>query len=141
MRLILSGLFLITAMASYGQSKMVGTWYTVSDEDGKPKSHVEIYEVNGKLEGKVVKLLPAATLTHCNECEGDLKDKPIEGMKILWGLEKDSETLYEDGEILDPKSGKIYSCFIELESADKLKVRGYLGISLLGRTQYWYKVK
>lgn len=123
------------------QSKIVGTWYNVDDEDGKPKSHIQIYENNGKLEGKVIQLLPAATTTHCNECSGANKGKPITGMKILWGLEKESESVFEDGEILDPKSGKTYSCDIALENADKLKVRGYLGFSLLGRTQYWYRVK
>ncbi len=123
------------------QSKIVGTWYNVDDEDGKPKSHIQIYEKDGKLEGKVIRLLPGATTTHCNKCEGDNKGKPIAGMKILWGLEKESELVFEDGEILDPKNGKTYSCDIALEGSDKLKVRGYIGFSLLGRTQYWYRVK
>jgi uncharacterized protein (DUF2147 family) len=122
-------------------AQIEGLWYNVDDEDGKPKSQISIYESNGKLEAKVVKLLPAATLTHCKECEGANKNQPIEGMKILWGLDKVNPREYEEGEILNPKNGKVYDCFITLEEEDKLKVRGYLGISMFGKTQYWYRVK
>ena len=59
---------------------------------------------------------------------------------IIKGLEKDGDE-YNDGKILDPQSGKLYKCLIELENADKLKVRGYIGFSLIGRTQYWHRVK
>ena len=55
------------------------------------------------------------------------------------GLSKEGAE-YTSGEILDPKNGKLYKCTISLESKDKLKVRGYIGFSLLGRTQYWHRV-
>jgi uncharacterized protein (DUF2147 family) len=55
-------------------------------------------------------------------------------------LEKDGDA-WEDGEILDPNNGSTYSCYIELENDNKLKVRGYIGISIVGRTQYWYRVE
>ena len=135
--LVTLGLF----MSSASFSQIEGLWYNIDDEDGKPKSHISIYETNGILEAKVVKLLPAAKLTHCSACEGSNKNKPIEGMKILWGLEKVNSKEYEEGEILNPKNGKIYDCFISLEEDDKLKVRGYLGVSMFGKTQYWYRVK
>lgn len=119
---------------------ILGTWSTIDDTDGQQKSHIEVYEENGKVYGKVIKLLPAADITHCDECKGDKKGKPIEGMIIMNDLIKDGDG-YSDGEILDPATGKVYSCFIELESADKLKVRGYLGFALIGRSQYWMRVK
>lgn len=122
------------------QSKLVGIWKNIDDEDGKEKSHIEIYEHNGKLKAKVIKLLPAATVKTCTKCSGANKNKSIEGMEILWDLKKVSDTEYEDGKILNPKNGKIYDCFISLETPTKLKVRGYMGISLMGKTQYWYKV-
>ncbi|MEM7660525.1 MAG: DUF2147 domain-containing protein, partial [Bacteroidota bacterium] len=53
--------------------------------------------------------------------------------------EKESATEYEDGKILDPENGTVYGCNVELEETDKLKVRGYVGFSLLGRTQYWLR--
>ena len=67
------------------------------------------------------------------------KDKPIEGLVIMKGLEKDGDE-YNGGKILDPKNGKYYKCYITLEEANKLKLRGYIGCSLVGRTEYWYRV-
>jgi uncharacterized protein (DUF2147 family) len=118
----------------------VGIWKNVDDEDGREKSHIEVYEKSGKLYGKVIKLLPAATITKCDACSGDKKGKSIVGMDILWDLVK-SGKVWDDGEILDPKNGKVYSAKVELDGKDKLKVRGYMGVSILGRTQTWYRVK
>lgn len=125
---------------AFSQSKIIGIWKNIDDEDGKEKSHIEIYEHNGALRAKVIKLLPAATVKTCTKCTGSNKNKSIEGMEILWDLKKKSDTEYEDGKILNPKNGKVYDCFISLESPTKLKVRGYMGISLMGKTQYWHKV-
>ena len=118
----------------------VGIWKNLDDEDGREKSHIEIYEQNGTLRGKVIKLLPAATITKCDKCTGANKGKSLVGMDILWDLKK-SGNVWEGGEILDPKNGKVYDCKIELDGKDKLKVRGFVGVSMFGRTQIWYKVK
>lgn len=134
---LLSMIFI--SLISIAQSP-VGIWKNLDDEDGKEKSHIEIYEQNGKLRGKVIKLLPAATTTKCDACTGANKGKSLVGMDILWDLVKTGK-VWDNGEILDPKKGKIYSCKIELEGKDKLKVRGYVGVSMFGRTQTWYKVK
>ncbi len=138
-KLILLSILFLFIIQIKAQS-VIGTWKNIDDNDGKEKSIIEITERNGKLYGKVVKLLAGATATHCTECDGDRKNKPITGMEILWGLKKDG-TAYVDGEILDPKTGKIYDCDVKLDGPNKLKVRGYLGFSLIGRTQYWYRVK
>lgn len=126
----------------FAQSQSVtGKWKTIDDETGKAKSIVEIYEKSGKIYGKVIDILEEENKKKvCKECSGDDKNKPILGMVIIKGLSKDGLE-YTDGKILDPKNGKLYKCFITLESKDKLKVRGYIGISLIGRTQYWYRVK
>jgi uncharacterized protein (DUF2147 family) len=116
----------------------VGTWKNIDDTDGKEKSLIQIYESNGKLRGKVIKLLPAATITKCDACKGANKGKSIQGMDILWGLESVGKGEYDNGEILDPKTGKIYDCSITVQG-NKLLVRGYLGLSIFGRTQTWYK--
>jgi len=129
----------IIGFSLLGQSP-VGVWKNLDDEDGKEKSHIEIYEKNGKLRGKVVKLLPAATITHCNACSGANKGKSLVGMDILWDLAKVGEG-WEGGQILDPKKGKVYDCKIAFNGKDKLDVRGFMGLSLFGRTQTWYKVK
>ena len=120
---------------------VVGKWKTIDDETGNAKSIVEIYEEDGKYFGKIVEILVLDKKDSvCTLCEGDKKDQPILGMVILTDLEKDDDE-WNDGKILDPNNGETYSCYISLESNDKLKVRGYIGFSLLGRTQYWHKVK
>lgn len=118
-----------------------GKWKTIDDVTGEAKSILEIYERDGKVYGKVAEILNKEHANDvCTECKGKNKDIPIVGLEIMKGLEKDGDT-YEDGTIIDPESGKEYKCYIELEEDNKLKVRGYIGFSLLGRTQYWYRVE
>ena len=140
MKKLITIVFLLTISVSYAQS-ITGKWYTVDDEDGKKKSIVEIYEQDGKIYGKILELVrPEDKGKLCENCEGDLHNKPIEGMEILKGLEKDGDE-WNGGTIMDPKNGSTYKCYLELVNPDKLKVRGYIGFSLLGRTQYWYRMK
>ncbi len=125
-------------------SSPVGTWRTISDKDDLQRSLVQIWEHNGRLYGKITKVYPRPTdpkELKCELCEGSLKDAPTIGLRILWDLRKDDDQ-WVDGLILDPENGKTYKCFIELQDGGKkLKVRGFLGVSLLGRTQYWHRVK
>ena len=118
----------------------VGRWKTIDDTTGKAKSIVMIWEENGKLFGRVQKLLsppPGIPNPVCKECTGEQKDKPVLGLRILWDLQKDKDG-WSGGAILDPESGKIYKCLMSLEDdGKKLKVRGFVGFSVLGRTQYW----
>lgn len=114
-----------------------GTWITQDDETGRQKSEVLIYKENGKLYGKITKLLlPEDEGKKCVNCKGKNKDQPIEGMVIIKDLKLEDAT-WEDGTILDPKSGKVYDCYIGFQDSNTLKVRGFLGFSLLGRTQIW----
>lgn len=133
----LIALSVITAVAQ----DVTGKWKTVDDETGKAKSIVEIYKQDGKIFGKVVEIIdPAKRDAVCIECPGNAKGKPILGLVILKDLKKDGSE-YSDGTIMDPTNGKVYKSYIELEDANKLKVRGYVGFSLLGRTQYWTRVQ
>ncbi|HEY4617235.1 MAG TPA: DUF2147 domain-containing protein [Flavobacterium sp.] len=135
----LTVLFFFTIIYAQGQA-VIGKWKTIDDETGKPKSIVEIYEESGKIYGKVVEILDEEHKNSvCSECTGADKGKPILGMIVIKGLSKVGNE-YRKGKILDPKNGKMYQCFITLAGDNKLKVRGYIGISLLGRTQYWYRV-
>jgi len=121
-------------------SQVTGLWKTIGDVDGKEKSIVEIYEQNGKLFGKIVKLLPDAGYTICENCPGELKNKPLMGLVFLKDLNITSEG-GEGGSVMDPGSGKSYSCYIELIGEDQLKLRGYIGLPAIGRTQIWHRVK
>jgi len=77
----------------------------------------------------------------CRTCEAkEFKNKNLIGVVILKDLKKDDDE-YNDGEITNPKDGKTYSCYIKLEKPNRLKVRGYIGFSLLGKTQYWERVE
>lgn len=138
---LVSAVFVASDASAADAKGAVGTWKTIDDETGNVKSLVEISEADGKLKGKIVKLFRKPDEDQnpkCDKCEGDKKDQPLIGLEILWNLKKDSDIKWSGGEIMDPKKGKTYSCKIELiEDGKKLKVRGFLGFSLLGRTQTW----
>lgn len=138
-------LLAITFVASIvqAQESIVGRWKTIDDETGKPKSIVEITEKDGAIVGKIEKLFREPTEDQnpkCDKCSGDKKDQLIIGMQILSGLKKDGDNKWSGGDILDPKNGKTYSCKVEIiENGQKLKLRGFIGLSLLGRTQVWQR--
>lgn len=135
--LIILSLFLTISVNS---QSIFGKWKTIDDETGNEKSIVEIYNVNGKAYAKILKILEKGKEDKvCDLCKDDKKNKPIKGMVIINGLSKDGEE-WNDAKILDPKTGKEYKCYITLEDKNKLKVRGYIGFALIGRTQYWTKV-
>lgn len=146
MRIRLLSLFLFAlpllaaSTAALAQDTPVGSWTTVDDKTGKPKSIVEIYEArDGSLAGRVSEILQSDRGPNptCDKCSGDRKDKPVKGMVILWGVNKSGDT-WEGGKILDPNNGKVYSVKLrQIEGGKKLEVRGFLGFSLLGRTQTW----
>lgn len=131
----------ITLLAFSGvQAQITGLWKSTDHEDGTEKSIVRIFEKDGNYFGQVEKLLPAATITHCTGCEGEMKDKSIVGMIIMENIKK-TKNGGEDGKILDPATGKYYSCDLELSGPDQLKVRGYVGLAMLGKTMYWKRVE
>ena len=120
---------------------ITGQWITIDDKTKEKKSIIEIYQQEDQYFGKIIQILnPLKKNKVCSDCTGDKKNKPILGMVILENLKKDTNE-FNEGTILDPNNGKTYSCYVKLENQNTLKVRGYIGISLLGRTQYWQKVK
>jgi len=136
--------FLLPQLVLAQASTPVGLWKTIDDATGKERSYVRIVEVNGELQGKVEKLFdfPGDDPEHlCDKCKGDRKDQPVIGMTILWGL-KDEGKVWKGGEILDPDNGKTYRCKMTVsENGQELDVRGYIGISLIGRTQTWLRLE
>lgn len=140
MKNLLLPLFISFVFLTVSDAQVTGLWKSTDHIDETERSVVLIYEKNGKLYGRIERLLPAATVTHCTGCEGDLKNKSLTGMVIITDLNKNGDAA-TGGKILDPSNGKWYSCDIELESADKLKVTGYIGLPLLGKTMYWNRVK
>ena len=122
---------------SFQSNSVVGTWVSIDDETEVEKSEIILYIEDGKLYGRIERLLlPEDQGKLCVSCKGKEKDQPIEGLVILKGLEQDGDR-WTDGDILDPANGKLYDCTISLASPNTLNVRGFLGFSFLGRTQYW----
>ncbi len=117
-----------------------GLWQTVSDRTGQPDGLVRIVEADGEFTGAVAAVYapPAKSANPlCESCRGELKDKPVVGMTILRGVRRTKEG-FSPGTILDPDNGKVYGCELELlEGGRTLKVRGYLGLPLFGRSQLW----
>ena len=134
----------LVVVAAAETDSPAGLWKTIDDKTGKERSLVRIVENNGIFEGKVEKIFEQSDddPNHlCKKCEGERKDKPIIGMTFLWGLKKDGDQ-YGGGEILDPKNGKIYRAKMRLtEGGRKLEVRGYIGLSLFGRSQTWLRLE
>lgn len=138
---IILGLFLFLGTTVLNaQSSPIGTWKTIDDQTGEARSHVEIYEENGVLYGKIVKLLEDPEDSLCAACPDDKKDQPLIDMIILWDMEAYKD-YWSYGEIMDPENGKIYKCSVWLQDDNTMKVRGYIGVSFLGRNQFWYRVK
>jgi len=124
---------------------ILGVWLN-EDKD----AHVEIFKDGDKYFGKIIWLknpireeTGKPKLDKENEDES-LRTRPVMGMLLLSDFEFDGDDEWEDGTIYDPKNGKTYKCYMEFEDEDDLntlKVRGFIGFSLLGRTTYWTKVK
>ncbi|MCH2033505.1 MAG: DUF2147 domain-containing protein [Tenacibaculum sp.] len=134
--------FLLVAFATTVSAQSIfGKWENRDEETGKVDSVIEVYEKEGKAYAKIVEITDQNRQDAvCDKCSGKNKDKKILGMNILTGLEKDGDE-WSGGKILDPKNGKKYKCYIQLVETDKLKIRGYIGFSLLGRTAYWFRKK
>jgi uncharacterized protein (DUF2147 family) len=141
--LLLAFIFLIT-LRLYAQNNpdaVLGTWY-----NGSRESRIEIYKCADKYCGKIVWLNEpnyedGKPKVDKNNPDAKLKSRPIMGMPLMKDFEYDSKNVWEDGEIYDPKSGKTYSCKMTLTDNDRLEVRGYVGISLIGRTDVWTRAK
>lgn len=114
-----------------------GLWTTIDDNTGKKRAVVRLALNNGVLNGTIERVYPQPGDTGiCTKCPGDFKNKPIRGMKFVWDLKERSPGDWEDGYILDAKAGKIYRVKMTMKG-NKLYVRGYVGVAMLGRTQIW----
>ncbi|MRJ09096.1 DUF2147 domain-containing protein [Ornithobacterium rhinotracheale] len=133
-------LMLLTMVGFTFAQTPVGTWKILDEKTGAVRTHIKIYPKGNALHGKVVKIGDPKDINGiCSECKGDKKNKRILGLEILTGLKKKGDT-WVNGKIIDPQTGNVYSCKAEPMGKDKLKMRGYLGISLLGKTQIWERV-
>jgi uncharacterized protein (DUF2147 family) len=130
----------IVASAAFGQPTPVGIWRVIGDVSGEAEALVAISERDDVFEGRIVKVFSRPGVDPdavCELCPGARRNQPVRGLTILSGLRRNGDD-YTGGDILDPDTGEIYRCKLTL-SADnrRLMVRGFVGISLFGRTQTW----
>ena len=129
-----------TATPPSDEPTVVGFWQE-SDDEGHVGAWFYFTKVKGHYEGRFVKMFKQKpddpTFDVCSNCTGDQKDAPMIGLTLIKGMHRDG-LKYEDGTILDPRDGTLYNALMELSpDGQKLSVRGYLGIPLLGQTQVW----
>ena len=118
----------------------LGLWKTFDDKTGDARAIVRIYEENGKLFGRIERSFRAGSEKRvCEVCADERKNQPIIGLLIIRDM-KASDGEYSGGDILDPENGSVYRCKFHVDdSGTHLIVRGFIGFSLLGRTQIWLR--
>jgi uncharacterized protein (DUF2147 family) len=118
----------------------IGLWKTFDDATGSPRALVRIYEKGGKLFGLIEKVFDAgAEKQVCEACKDDRKNQPIIGLIIIRDIKQEGSA-YGGGDILDPDSGSVYRCKMHLDQAgNRLMLRGYIGLSIIGRSQTWQR--
>ena len=138
-------IFSALSSAAFAQD-ISGTWKNIDDKTGSSKALIEIrQEANGSFTGRIIKVTPRPGYTPketCVNCPAPYTNKPILGMDVLTGLKHTEGENYTGGRIIDPLSGKIYSMKAKLSSNGKrLQLRGYVGVSALGRNQTWIRLE
>ena len=143
-RLIVAAALCAVAGFAFAQASPAGLWKTIDDETGKEKSFVRIVESGGVLSGKVERIVdPVKQEQVCDACSDARKGQRVLGMTILEGVRKAADDgVWDGGTILDPNNGKVYKVKLTPRDGGKsLDVRGFIGFSLLGRTQTWQRVE
>jgi uncharacterized protein (DUF2147 family) len=117
-----------------------GLWKTVDDHTGAPRALVRIYREGEAYFGRIeASLVPEEADARCSACEGERKDQPVVGMVIVRNMKAEKDG-YGGGDVLDPESGSVYDCVLHLEGEGRrLILRGYIGLSLFGRSQTWQR--
>lgn len=135
----------MTGFASASPTTLEGIWQQIDDKTGSPKAIIEIrQESNGTYAGKIIKVTPRPGYTpqkNCNNCPAPYKDQPILGMDVITGLKQvEGTNNYEKGRVIDPLAGKVYDARIRVNNTGKrLTLRGFVGVSALGRSQTWIR--
>lgn len=132
-KILICSLILFSTIQVFSQEITKGLWY-----NAEKTSKLQFYEVSGKMYGKIVWLKEpnenGKPKVDANNPDSKLKASPLLGLVFMKNFKKQSATKWEDGTIYDPRNGKTYSCIITQANANLLDVRGYVGISLLGKT-------
>jgi len=122
-----------------GADELLGVWWNHEKD-----AHIEIYKCGNQFCGKIVWLKEpneeGAPKKDKHNPDESLQSRPLMGLDILSGFDFKEEGSWENGTIYNPRDGKTYSCYLKMLEEGRLKVRGFVGISLIGKTQYWERV-
>jgi uncharacterized protein (DUF2147 family) len=137
---LLFALMPIGASIAADATSPIGSWKTIDDKTGRERAIVRIYEKDGLLFGRIEHTFtPGGETRVCVPCTDERKNLPIIGLLVVRNMKPDGGE-WSGGDILDPESGSVYRCRMHLEqNGSRLVVRGYIGISLLGRSQTWQR--
>lgn len=139
--LIILSVFLVGFIAYSPADQIMGTWQTAGDD----WAHVQIFKQGDKFHGKIIKLnYPldenGKPKVDDNNPDKSKRNNPAIGLQIISNFTYDGKKEWKNGTIYDPESGDTYKCIMWLDGRDNLNVRGYMGISLFGRTEKWKRV-
>jgi uncharacterized protein (DUF2147 family) len=138
-----ASLFALPAAALDGDTP-IGRWQTYDDQTNKPRGVVHIFEKDGKLFGQIERAADKKDPRDvCSVCTDERRDQPIDGLTIIRNMQRSADNPLEwaGGDILDPDTGRLYGLKLRVEDrGGKLLVRGFFGVSLLGRTQTWKRL-
>ena len=135
------GVCFLLCQITWSQS-VFGKWKTIDDRNGVEKAVIEIYKEDGMLHAKVIEILEDGKKgALCTKCDGDKKNKPILGMKIMDNFEEHKDGVYKGDSLFDPVQAMTFrgKVWLDEENKNRLKVRGYL--AFLHRTQTWHRVE
>ena len=135
--IVISCLLSLNLFSQNNADDIIGVWLT----GGKEPAKIQIYRSGEKYYGKIIWLKNPTEngkqRTDANNPDKAKRNNPIVGLIILTGFKFDGDDEWKNGDIYDPESGKTYSSYIYLKDNNTLKVRGYVGVSLFGRTETW----
>jgi len=133
---------LLSSVHEVHSQSVFGKWKTIDDRTGKPKAVIDVYQEDGLMHGKIEKILEEGKEEAlCVKCDGERKNMPVLGMKIIDGLKKSDDNKWKGKTLFDPEQAMTFRCKIWLnpDNPDELKVRGYL--AFIYRTQTWIRVE
>lgn len=122
----------------------LGDWTTYNDAGTEAQSVVRITESEGVLRGRIIRLLPTEEYPdpqfRCDDCEGEYQGADLRAVPLIEGMTWAGDE-FSGGRITDPTNGRTYRGILRLDGRNRLRVRGFVGVRALGRTQIWRRAR
>jgi uncharacterized protein (DUF2147 family) len=140
--LILAGIFSLCAASGVDLSSPAGWWQPIDEKTGEPLGLIRIYEERGLFFGRIEPSSPTDDASRkCSRCTDERRNQPVIGLVLIRNMRLQGDE-YVGGDILDPDTGRIYGCKFRLvDGGTKLIMRGFIGLSLFGRSQTWQRAQ